>query len=154
MAYAVTQWPYSPDPRLPDFDLIGWDFGQVPPWAWRLHTTNATGLAEPFNGDGVIVKPFTILPQQVSFSNVDELPALVTVTTNHSGFPEPVVPGPNTMFLSVIVWQDDEPEFSASFGLLYPTAIVERNWPVMLKVGIGVGTMPDPLVMTPAKWNL
>ena len=153
MAYGVSQWPYSPDPRLPSFDLIGFNFGQVPPWAWRLSTTNATGLAAPFNGEGVIVKPFTILPQQVSFSNVDGLPDDVSVTTNHSGFPIPVPPGPGTQFHSVIIWQGVLPEFSASFGMLWPVAIQARAYPTMQKVGSGTGTMPDPLVATPVKWN-
>jgi hypothetical protein len=153
MAYAVSQWPYSPDPRQPDFDLIGYAFGQVPPWGWRLSTTNATGIAEPFNGAGVICKPFTVLPQQVSFSNVDSLPDDVSVTMNHSGFPEPVPPGPNTQFHSFIVWQGVLPQFSASFGLLWPTAILARSFPVATKVGIATGTMPDPLLATPVKWD-
>lgn len=154
MPYAVSQWPYSPDPRAASFDLIGFNYGQVPPWAWVLSTTDATGLAEPFNGDGVIVKPFTILPQQVSWSNVDPLPDDVSVTMNHSGFPVPVPPGPNTQFHSFIVWQGVLPEFSASFGLLWPDAIVQRPFPVATKVGLGIGTMPNPLVATPAIWNI
>ena len=149
MAFGVRAWPVQPDPRTVAFDLIGYDFGQVPPWAWRLSTTNATGIAEVFNGAGVIVKPFTILPQQVSWSNVDPLPDDVSITVNHSGFPAPVAPGPNTQFHSFIVWQGILPQFSASFGLLWPKAIVQRDFPIATKVGLAVGTMPDPLTAKP-----
>lgn len=154
MPFGVSQWPYDPDPRLPDFDLFGFDFGQVPPWAWILSTTNATGLAAVFNG-GVVIKPTIILPGQVTFANVDTLPDLVTCTVKHSGFLEPVGPPPDkTLFMTPIIRQDGNPEFSGVLGQLYPVAIKVHTPIPMTKVGIGIGTMPDPMKLTPAVWDI
>lgn len=154
MPFAVSQWPYAPDPRLPSFDLFGFDYGQVPSWAWTMSTTNATGLAAVFNA-GVVVKPTIILPGQVTFANVDTLPDNVTVTVKHSGFLEPFGPSfDKTLFMTPIVRQSGSPEFSGVEGWLYPTAIAVFEVPTMVKVGIGIGTMPDKVTLTPEIWDI
>ncbi len=153
MPFRVSQWPYSPDPRTAQFDNPGWDYGQVPPWAWVIDTSDATGLAAVFN-DGVLVKPTTVLPGQVTFENVDVLPDDVTVEMKHTTFQEPVGPPPlATVFITVIIRQLGLPEFSGVIGLLYPTAIAVQGPVPMQKVGAGVGTMPNGTETTPAIWN-
>lgn len=154
MPFGVSQWPYSPDPRLPSFGIYGLNFGQVPAWAWTLSTTNATGLAAVFNG-GVIVKPTTILPGQTVFANVDVLADLVRCTVKFSGFLEPFGPGfDETFFVTPIIFQDDDPEFSGVESWLYPDGIRVFDSIDMIKVGIGVGTMPDPMKITPEIWDV
>lgn len=153
MPFGVSQWPYSPDPRQPDFDLIGWNFGQVPPWKWTVKTQDATGLAEIFNG-GVLVEPAQVLPGQVVFIAVDALPDDVTIEVKHSGFLEPVGPPPvGTMFITIVIRQDGSPEFTGVLTQTYPEAIVVQTPIIMAKVGIGVGTMPEPCETIPEIWD-
>ncbi len=153
MPFAVSQWPYSPDPRLAQFDNPGWDYGQVPPWTWILKTTGATGLAAIFNS-GVTVKPFAQVPGAVTFENVDVLPDDVTCILAHTTFQDPIgPPGPFTVFMAIVIRQLGSPEFSGTLDQLYPTAIAIQGPFPMQKIGIGVGTMPNPVETTPAIWN-
>lgn len=154
MPFGVSQWPYSPDPRQPDFGIYGLNFGQVPAWAWTLSTTNATGLAAVFNA-GVIVKPVTILAGQTVFENVDDLGDLVTCSVKFSGFLEPFGPSfDETFIVTPIIRQDGDPEFSGLKGWLYPDGIRVFDGIDMTKVGIGTGTMPDPMKITPEIWDI
>ncbi len=154
MPFAVSQWPYTPDPRTAQFDQMGWDYGQVPPWAWILSTTGATGPFAVFN-NGVIVKPFAAGVDDTLFRQVVTLPDDITVRLTSKGFNPPLGgPGGTSKRLSVRIAQ---PEFQEASGVLnknYPTAIAEQGPMTIVVDDPPIGTFPNPMAITPAKWNV
>lgn len=154
MPFAVSQWPYSPDPRGASFDLPGWAFGQVPPWAWVLSTTDATGCYTNYN-DGVILKPTSQVPGVTVFENVDVQPDGGGARLTLTGTQEPTGPPPGitkTMFLEVLAFGFQA--WTSTLTLLYPTAIQEHGPFVMVNTGTPCGTLPNPMKITPAIWNV
>ena len=153
MPYAVSQWPYSPDPRAPDFALYGWDVGQVPPFRWTIKTTNALAPFEIFN-TGVVVEATTIAPDDTTWTNVDSLPAGVTCFVRIKGTQEPVSGPPDfTILLEIELADNVGPADDGFASMEYPTAIAVHTVPT---VGLPSGPdirLPDPVTITPRKWN-
>lgn len=154
MAFGVSQWPYTPDPRLSDFAIIGWGEGQVPPWAWIISTTGATGIYEPYNS-GVAVRNTIRTPTLGEFFQDSDLPGNVNVRWTTTGT-QAVAPGPppftmdmllKIQVLTVTVWV-------AQIRALYPTAIAVQGPFVKLAGGTPGGTIPNDMFCTPAPWDI
>lgn len=154
MPFAVSQWPYSPDPRTAQFDQTGWDFGQVPPWSWIISTTAATGPFDIFNS-GVVVKPFAALATETLFRQVDVLPEDITVRLSSQGFIVPFgMPPGITKTLKITIAQPEFTEAEGQIDLTFPTAIAVQGPIVMTVLPPPIGTIPNPMVLTPAKWDV
>lgn len=153
MAFRVRKWPSSPDPRGPDFNFPGWDFGENPPWSWIMSTTNATGIYAIFNG-GVILKPTDLNLFDTVFENVDPLPDDLTVLMSSKGSQLPLGPPPGiTKSIGLIISVLAVEAFAGGKEWLYPTAIEVRSGIDMIPDSPPGGTFPDPATLTPAKWN-
>lgn len=154
MPFGVTQWPKEPDPREPDFDLYGWDVGQLGPWSWILSTTNAPGMWAIFNA-GVLMQPTIISPIDTRFDNADTLPDDITAILSLKGQQLPVGPAPGiTKSFGIILLESLVDRWSGGQEFLYPTAIAVRSGFVMSADSPSSGTLPDPMTITPAKWNI
>jgi len=154
MPFAVSQWPYSPDPRLSTFNHTGWNFGQVPPWKWIIKTTGATGDVSIFNA-GVLVEPTSQTPDDTVFVNVAHLPHGLTVELNSNGTQEPVGPPPGfTKALRIQIRQHLSLIWGGSLDQLYPIAIAVQSPFPMTLLGMNNGTIPNPMTTTPAKWDV
>ena len=154
MAFAVTQWPKSPDPRAPDFNLYGFNVGQLPPWTWILSTTNATGIWSIFNA-GVVMRPTIELPEDTRFDNVDTLPDDITVIVSSKGQQLPVGPGAGiTKSIGIILLEGLVDRWSGGKEWLYPDAIRVFGGIDMAEDSPSAGDVPDPMALTPSKWNV
>lgn len=153
MPFGVTQWAKDPDPRLPDFNLYGFDVGQLPPWTWILSTTNATGIWAIFN-DGVTMRPTIVAPDDTRFDNVDVLPDDITVIVSSKGQQEPVGPAPGiTKSIGIILLESLIDRWSGGKEWLYPEAIRVFGDIDMFEDSPSDGDIPDPMSLTPSKWN-
>lgn len=154
MPFAVTQWADEPDPREPDFNLYGFNVGQLPPWTWILSTTNATGIYTIFN-DGVLMRPTIVAPEDTRFDNVDTLPDDITVIVSSKGQQTPVGPPPGiTKSIGIILLESLVDKWSGGKEWLYPDAIRVFGGIIMAEDSPSGGTVPDPMSLTPAKWNV
>lgn len=153
MPFAVKQWADSPDPRLPDFNLYGWDVGQLPPFRWLLETTNATGIWTIFNAGVLVEAELPALPEDTVFVNVDVLPDAITVLMSSKGTQLPVGPFGITKSVGVILREGGVDRWSGGNEQVYPTAIAVWNLPILAEDSPSVGTVPDPFKLTPVKWN-
>ncbi len=153
MPFAVTQWANEPDPRKPDFNLFGWDHGQLPPFRWLMTTTNATGIWAIFN-DGVLVEATNELPEDTVFENVDTLSDSITVLMSSKGTQLPVGPGAGiTKSIGIILREGGVDRWSGGNEKLYPTAIAVWSGIVLAEDSPSDGDVPDPMTITPVKWN-
>lgn len=155
MPFAVSQWPNSPDPRLADFAIDGWDFGQVPPFTWILSTTGATGVFAPLN-DGIAAFNVTVSPGFSTYRPPPGPPLSVQYNLQIEGkqFVDPV-PFDHTIRIDLIV--SAPPVIFAYIGqlrLLYPTAIAVWGPMTMVLDTPAPGTIPNPVFATPAKWDV
>lgn len=154
MPFAVTQWAVEPDPREPDFNIIGFNVGQLPPWTWILATTNATGIWSIFN-DGILVRPTTLLPEDTVFEEVGTLPDDITVIVSSKGQQLPVGPPPGiTKSIGIILRESLVDRWSGGEEWLYPDAIRVFGGIDMAEDSPSDGDIPDPMSLTPAKWNV
>lgn len=153
MPFAVSQWPYSPDPRGPAYIVQGWDFGQLPSWKWDLGTTGATGDLAVFNA-GVRFHNVSNTPQ---FGDFDpdvvlehDLEVLFEIQTNQ--IPQGSPP-PWTVRILIQISRGVTPLYSVLFPQLFPTAIQVQGPFAMTEIDTSSGTIPNPMTITPAKWD-
>lgn len=153
MAFEVTQWPKNPDPRLPDFNLFGFDAGMVPPWRFLLETTGATGDVSIYNA-GVVIEAKTTAAASTRYEDLGGLPQDQLCELQSDGTQLPVGGPPGiTKTLTVILRQDFLEIWKGTIKLLYPTAIRVFGGFNMVLVGANNGTVPNPMTCTPLKWN-
>ena len=153
MPYAVAQWPYSPDPRPPDFNQPGWDFGQVGPWRWRVQTEDATGIYVAFN-DGVVFEAVDpSLPEDTLFLPLADLGNDLEGFLSIKGFEEPFGSPPFTKSFGIRFDVLGLTVFGGGFNLLYPKAIQVHGPFDMAEDNPSDGTIPEPMTITPVKWN-
>ena len=153
MPFAVTQWPKNPDPRLPTYISEGWDFGQLSSWKWILATTDATGTLAIFNS-GVRCHNVFNSPTSGIFVVDATLPDDLALIFNITADQVPQV-GPPTWTVKIdlqIFWLTTL-LYSRIFLQLYPTAIAVQGPIAMVEFDTSRGTIPDPMTLTPAKWN-
>lgn len=153
MAFAVSQWPYTPDPRTAQFDNLGWDFGQVPPWQWVLSTTGATGVYAPFNA-GVMLEPFAVLAIETVWRQVIALPDNMSVRLSSlSTLPPAGGPPLVSKTLNIKIQEFGFTKAEGTITALFPTVLAVQT---PFNMGVSqppVGTIPNPMKLTPAKWN-
>ncbi len=153
MPFAVTQWALSPDPRPADYIVFGWDFGQMSPWQWILSTTGATGDLAVFNA-GVLCVNIGNGPGFGDFAPVDPLPTglalifFITGTQLPAGGPPTFTNHINLQLFDVTLLLYD-----GDLRQTYPTAIQVQTPIIMNEFDTSRGTLPNPMKITPAKWN-
>ena len=154
MPYGVSQWPYSPDPRPPDFCIAGFDFGKVPPWRWQLRTKKALSPYDVFNGDGVTVEATSHAVDTAEWENVLSLPGGVTCLVRITGTQEPQGGPPFTILLYIELNDGIGPKTSGVASYTYPDAISVLTVPLL---GFDTGPdsrTPEPFTIKPRKWNV
>ncbi len=114
----VTAWPVFPDPRLPQFSIIGYAFGMVPPDRVRLSSVGA-------------IAPFDDLNSGVQLILSAEAPPTTTYTSGHGfyqlvkvGFVPPN-PGPpiHSVSLTLNLNRPGEPLYTGFILQLFPPGI-------------------------------
>ncbi len=153
MAFGVTGWGYSPDPRKPDYIVHGWDAGRIPAWKYDLASTGATGDLAVFN-DGVRFHNITNTPGGGTFEVDEPMPddlftALVFLTFQK---PNPVPPF-WTVQIQISIRHLFQPVYNANFQQLYPVALSVQGPIPMDEIDTTFGTIPNPMTLTPVKWN-
>lgn len=153
MAFGVRKWPSSSDPRTAAWSVYGWNYGEVAPFTWLLKTTDATG-------------PFARYNTAVPIFGVSSIPNFTTFrepgypTQHFSGeilitgwqTPQGSPPG-YTIRISINLLEFGAAIASGSIDQLFPQAIaVQPPITVVPFTGVG-GTIPNPMTITPAKWN-
>lgn len=150
MSFRVSKWPYSPDPRPPDYAITGFDFGEVPPWRWVAKTTGALPPYEALN-DGVTWENDVFDATFALYLPVNPIAGVTDPLLGHFGTQEPVDGHTVEWLLSFFTTGAD----AATIGELdelYPVAIAERSF-TMVNVNAPPPYFPNPLVLTPHLWN-
>lgn len=152
MPFGVSQWGYSPDPREPDYAPSGFDFGQLPPWRWMMKTTDALSPYEILN-TGLVWEADSHTVSGARFLPIIATPQFEFPDLSFSGSLLPS--GGITIEWFCSFFNTGHP--SGTFGFLnelYPKAIKTRSF-TMLNTGVPPPSLiPNPLVITPRKWNL
>lgn len=150
MPFGVTQWGYSPDPRPPDYALTGFNFGQLPPWRWTMKTTAALDPYGALN-DGVTWERLSNTVSFASFLPLVAIPGVTDPILNFTGTPAPV--GGFTVEWFLEFFGSGDPEATrGTLTELWPVAIGTRSFAMVNLFG-GDPFIPNPLVITPHKWN-
>lgn len=150
MPFEVTQWGYSPDPRKPTYAIEGFDFGQLPPWRWKMTTTGAIFPYEALNA-GVVWERSDHGIDFASFAPLVPIPDVTDPLLGWGGTQEPIGGFTINWFCQFFITGAD-PATSGFFGELYPVAIKARAF-TMVNEGGPPPFIPNPLVITPLKWN-
>ncbi len=154
MPFAVSQWPYSPDPRTSDFNIFGWDFGQVPSWQWTVSTTGALWPYLALN-DGVAVVATSFGRAFCFYNLVDTLPDNVVLVLTQVG--TEALAGsspPRTMSMDILTFGSTTPTSTGAIARTFPTAIQEHGPFTMVSSPIPATWFPNPLTIEPRKWNV
>lgn len=153
MPFAVSQWPHSPDPRLLDFAITGYDFGQVPPWRWLMTTSGAIFPYESLN-DGIIWQAASHSINNCEYNVIDLSPDLSDDRLAFFGsrFPIGGAPGSTIRIFCTFFQTAADPATNGSLFLTYPKAIGTRSFVMSNDVG-GEPFLPNPVLLTPRKWN-
>ena len=153
MSFAVSQWPYSPDPRLPDFAIIGFDFGQVPPWRWLMTTTGALAPFEILN-TGNVWEPFSFGVDRVRYEPVIPMPGVGNANISFFGTQDPTGGGAGITQTMAIEFGFTFPNHELGFiQLLYPKAI-QANGPFnMMNESSPSTNIPNPVTITPVRFD-
>lgn len=154
MPFAVSKWPYSPDPRTGVFGGYGWAPVAVPSWQWMVATTNATGRWAPVN-DGILIPS---LADSFGFTlwegpNVE---ASIVASIFRFGF-QPPISGPISQRLNVQLATTPPTSLAvATINYFYPNAIQVFGGFLMFDTATGLRDpdLPDEVTLTPALWNL
>lgn len=149
MPFRVSQWGYSPDPRTPAFGLIGFNFGQLPPWRWAMKTSAALFPFEALN-DGVIWQAFSVAADEVFYAAVGGIPDVTDEVLTFRGTLEPSFGNTMRFFCSFFDTGAD-PEQQGQLLELYPDALKTRSF--IMSGAAMPALIPNPLVITPHKWN-
>ncbi len=153
MPFATTQWANSPDPREPDYIIEGWDSGQLSPWQWILATEDATGDLAVFN-DGVNFENVTRSKTGGTFDPVSSLPGLLEVFFQITTQQTPAGGPPTwTVQIELFIRWFSELLYTGILRQTFPVAIAVQGPIVMTEFSTTHGTLPEPMTITPAKWN-
>lgn len=151
MPFAVTQAGYSPDPRQPDFAIEGFNFGQLPPWRFLMETTDAIFPYESLN-DGVVWERSAHGIDFCSYQPLAPIPDVTDPQLGFSGTQEPSG-GFTINWFCLFFMTGAGPATTGFLDELYPLAIKTRSF-TMENVAGPPPFIPNPLVITPRKWNL
>lgn len=153
MPFAVSQWPYFPDPRKPDFAAFGWNHSQVPPFSWIMHTTGATGIFRFFNLGVVNRNSFDSLGFSI-YGPIIPPPFALVWDLSIFGFEDPQ-PGPpvHTIHFHFHIFKETSSQMEGDLELLFPVAIAEQGPIPVVQHDTTFGTIPNPMFLTPAIWS-
>jgi len=152
--FAVSNWPYSPDPRSSAFSAYGYAFGSVAPWQWIVSSHGASGAWEFLNA-GVLTRSIFDDFATTVWSKVPESPVVAFVELRKEATQEIVGSPPRTVHYQVNI----EPSPFDPFG----TADLFLEWPVANRAwtglelqngGIPIPEVPNGIDLTPALWSL
>ena len=153
MPFAVTQWALNPDPRPVDYITFGWDFGQMSPWKWVVSTTDATGELAVFN-DGILCHNDLNSPSFGSFVPDVVIPHDIAIVFTITGTQLPAGGPPTfTIEIQLDVFHLTAFLYQGRLRATYPTAIQIQSPIVMVELDPVFGTIPNPMQITPVKWN-
>jgi len=154
MAFKVSKWPYSPDPRKPDFSALGWAFGAYAPWQWEVRTTGALGLYVALN-DGVKVTSTIQLPEDTRWQSVVIPPHDLEVDMAIKGSNVPIGPVPQfTISIGMAILVPGELDVGAGVNILRPFALQVFTMGAAEQGGSPFADVPNPITITPLKWNV
>jgi len=151
--FAVTNWPYSLDPRPASFGGVGWGFGAVPPWAWIMSTTNATGPWTSLN-DGILVKTLTDDFTVTEWNGLNG-GGTVLASVTKTGTQPPTSPTNSLRIVPRVVTIPPGRNSLSLVVLSYPFAVAVFGGFVMIDLGTGLPDvdLPDPVQIVPAIWD-
>ena len=153
MPFAVSKWPYSPDPRQPDYITEGWEFGEVSPWKWILATSNATGDLAVFN-DGIRCHNITATPTFGGFQPDDPLAGELNIVFTIIGRNIPFGGAPPySIEIEIWLFWFSTLLYRGNVQELFPTAIQVQGPINMVEFDTTFGTVTEPMTVEPAKWN-
>lgn len=153
MPYAVRKAPASNDPRSWAFLWMGWQYGQVPPYKWRLSTTGALAPFEALNA-GIVLPVATYsdheyLATGTLSGSLNPTYALEIFTADE---PQPF-PSDWTVRFTFTAVADGINEQAGELKQLWPVAIAQRSIDDVLPVPSGTRYIPNPLIITPVRWD-
>lgn len=154
MAFAVSQWPYSPDPRTALFSAQGWAFGAVAPWAWLLTSPGATGAYADLV-EGVIVKPSEDLgfyTRWEGFSDTGLGTQYQFDKTSRGNVGNEEV----SLDFALSFFNISEPNAGGNASAVWPEAIsVLGPWEMLTTPGGNpIPDIPNGVSLTPAVWDV
>ncbi len=153
MPFAVSKWPYSPDPRNGIFGGWGWGDGAVPSWAWIMATTGATGPWTSLNG-GIVVYAESNNPNVTEYEGLDSGEVVLAAVTK-TGF-QPPLSGSTSLLLTVRVTNAGLGRVAVVVkNYFLPNAIQVFGGFTMIDLGTGLPdvNLPNAVEITPALWN-
>lgn len=153
MPFAVSKWPSSGDPRNPGHLLIGFEYGARAPWAWLVQSVDANGWAAEL-ATGVRISQIFADVEQGQFARDPQPPLSIEVNASPFGYEPPVVspPGATLNWLFAIVGAGGEIA-AESLWLTLPNAIQVFTFENLAFFGADPSTIPNPVTMTPIKWD-
>jgi hypothetical protein len=152
MPFAVSQWPYSPDPRTAEYALTGFDFGQIPPWRWFMQTTDAL---DPYGilNTGLVWERTAHTIASATFAPIVPTPGITDPVLTFFGTLLPSGGVTMEFFCSFFITGAD-PATAGFINALYPLAIAERSFTMVNQTLPPPSFIPNPLVITPRLWDL
>lgn len=153
MAFAVSQWPYSPDPRTALFSAQGWAFGAVAPWVWLLTSPGATGAYADLVS-GVICKPLSDLgsfTRWEGFSNT----GLGTQYQFDKTWRPAAGETDTSLDFALNFYNIGRPDAGGNSSAVWPEAIQVLG-PIEMLTSPGgdpIPELPNGVSLTPAVWN-
>jgi len=152
MPFAVSQWPYSPDPRGPGFSVIGWHFGQVVSWKWLVTSSAATGRYS-FLNDGLIVASTFDDGATTTWGGSPPFPPTTVVSLVKVGLPAPGGVPPRTITFRLQIFTGPPPLIVEALELFtFPVAIQQFGPWVVRLLGVPVPEIPNGVTITPTNW--
>lgn len=153
MPFAVSQWPYSPDPRGPGYSVIGWNFGQVVSWKWLCESTDATGRYA-FLNDGLIVESTFDDGATTTWGGSPAFPPSTVVSVVKIGLPAPGGAPTRTITFTFQIFTDPPPVIVQAVEIFtWPIAIQKFGPWTVRRLGVPVPEIPNGVTITPANWN-
>ena len=154
MAFAVTKWAKSPDPRPADFSALGWGYGAQAPWQWLVKTTGALGLYTALNS-GVLVVSTIQTPSDTRWQSAVIPPDSLEVDFGIKGENFPFG-GPPTCTISMgrAILVPGELDAAASNEYTYPFALQVFTMQTTTQGGAPFAQIPNPITIEPVKWNV
>ncbi len=143
----VTAWPDSPDPRQPEFSIIGYGHGAVPPYKWLIVNPDALPPFDDFH-DGVVLFFVSDTSPTTDYQSTDTNNLLVK-----TGFAdEQTGPPPFSVRMKLDVIRPGNDPYTDTLELLFPYGI--RNWAFsMTRIGPGPDQLPGTTTIKPLRFD-
>lgn len=147
MPLGVTGWPYSPDFRTTALGPVGYAWGAVAPWAWRISSTDAEAPFEWLNdSDRIAVREFTL--RSINWTGRSGQAELFKLGWQEgSGFPLGV-----SVFYELQLFGTGADPHQGERLADWPLAI-EQFTIVVEPTGIGDNRIPNPVQFDPLRFD-